>query len=104
MQVNLFHGLQLYVSLRVLTRAAAHLAELVVLFKVKLGALEVLIDVLTEHLLEVSIGHVTSPLLGAHLTVTHVIQVATAVLGSLFLGVEASRHLAAAANLGSTII
>ena len=104
MQVNLFHGLQLYVSLRVLTRAAAHLAELVVLFKVKLGALEVLIDVLTEHLLEVSIGHVTSPLLGAHLAVAHVIQVATAVLGSLLFGVEASRHLAAAANLGSTII
>lgn len=85
MQVNLFHCLQLYVSLRVLTRAAAYLAELVVLFEVELGALEVLIDVLTEHLLEVSIRHVTPSLLGTHPTVAHLIQVASAVVRPLLL-------------------
>ena len=104
MQVNLLHCLQLYVSLRVLTRAAAYLAELVVLFEVELGALEVLIDVLTEHLLEVSVGHVAPSLLGTHLTVAQIIQVATAIVRSLLLRVEASRHLASTANLGSAII
>ena len=82
-----------------MTRATAYLAELVVLFEVELGAFKVLINVLTEHLLEVSIGHVTASLLGTHLAVTHLIQVATAIpliLRSLLVRVQASGHLASA--------
>lgn len=81
LQVHLLHSLQLDIRLRVAASALAKLTKAVVLVKVELGAFQILVDVLTEHLLEVAIvgGAGTLLLLGAHLAVSHLVEVATAV-------------------------
>jgi len=70
LQVDLLHRLKFHVGLRVATRAPTELAELVVLVKVKLRALEVLINVLAKHLFEVTFALVTPALLGVNFTRT----------------------------------
>jgi len=55
LQVYLLHSLQLDVSLRVTASALADLTQLVIFVKVEVGALQVLVNVLTKHFLEVTV-------------------------------------------------
>lgn len=77
LQVDLLHSLQLVVGLRVAASALAKVAEPVIFVKIEFRALQVLVDIFTEHLFELI---VTGPLLGVcPLGVTHGVEVLGAV-------------------------
>ena len=77
----MLHGLEFDIRLRVAARALAELTEPVVLIQVELGALQVLIDVLSKHLFEVALVGVALALLGSQFALPHVVQVAVALSG-----------------------
>ena len=76
----MLHRLELHVGLRVATCSTAELTQLVVLIKVKLGALKILVHILTEHLFEVTFALVASTLRGVHFTGAQFVQVSVTVL------------------------
>ena len=106
LQVNLLHSLQLHVCLRVTTCAFAKLAQLVILVKVKLGALQILVDILTKHLFKISVIGAALSLLSAHAALSQLIQIGSTVssLGSLVTPVAKTCGVLTTAHQRATVL
>jgi len=80
-KVHLFHIFKLEIGLRVYASSFTVLAHLVKLIKVEIRALQILVDILTEHLFKVAVIDIglLILLLSADLFVPHLSQVALAI-------------------------